>query len=357
MLLSCLPAGAEKWKLQFFHDQEKSVLNLVDLQFPSPTRGIAIGIIREGSKEKPVAVITSDGGTNWQTTDLQEEPVSLFFLNESLGWLVTAKGGLWQTTEAGKNWRKLGRMPAQVIRVYFTTERDGWAAGTKKKVLETHDGGLHWTPLAAAAEPPGNADQSVYSWIVFAPPNIGLITGWNMPPRRDMERPEWMEPETATTRRSLPHLSYSLTTSDGGKTWQAGSASLFGEVSRVRLAAGGKGLGLMEYANGFRYPSEAYRIDCQAGKSETLYRDRRFHITDVWITPEGTAYLAGSLVAGQMRSIIPGKVQVLQSRDWSSWTEMEVDYRAVANRVTLAGVGDDNLWLATDGGMILKLLK
>jgi hypothetical protein len=32
-----------------------------------------------------------------------------------------------------------------------------------------------------------------------------------------------------------------------------------------------------------------------------------------------------------------------------------VDYRAVANRVTLAVVDAKNMWLATDSGMILKL--
>jgi photosystem II stability/assembly factor-like uncharacterized protein len=358
LMLVCLPAArAEKWKMQFFYDKDKSVLNIVDLQFPSAARGVAVGMIREGSHDKPVAVITSDGGANWQTIDLQEDPVSLFFMNESLGWMVGAKNGLWQTTEAGKNWRKVTRMPAQVIRVYFSTERDGWAVGGKKKVLETHDGGLHWTPVAAAAEPPGTPDQSIYTWIAFGPSNLGLITGWNLPQRRELERPEWMEPESATGRRTLPHLSYSLSTNDGGKTWKAGSASLFGEISRVRLGAGGKGLGLIEYANGFRYPSEAYRIDWQAGKSDTLYRDRRFHITDIWLTPDGTAYLAGSLAAGQMRGIVPGKVHVLKSNDWSTWNEMELDYRAVANRVTLAAYGDDNLWLATDTGMILKLTK
>src|SRR6266498_5944565 len=126
LLAACVQAAsAEKWKIQFFHDKDKSVLNIVDLQFPSAARGMAIGSVHEGNREKPVAVVTSDGGTNWLTIDLREEPVSLFFLSESLGWMVTAKGGLWQTTEAGKNWRKLTRMPAQVIRVYFTTERDG----------------------------------------------------------------------------------------------------------------------------------------------------------------------------------------------------------------------------------------
>jgi hypothetical protein len=38
-----------------------------------------------------------------------------------------------------------------------------------------------------------------------------------------------------------------------------------------------------------------------------------------------------------------------------NWSEMEVDYRAVARRVILSGSGEQNLWLATDNGMILKL--
>jgi hypothetical protein len=356
LMALCLPAAAaEKWKIAFFHDENKSVLSIVDLQFPSAARGVAAGILREGNREKPVAVITSDGGANFQMLPLTEVPVSLFFLNETLGWMVTGKGNLWQTTEAGKNWSKLPRPPAQIVRVYFTTEKDGWAVGFKKKVLETHDGGLHWTAVSAAAEPPGDPDRSIYSWIAFMPPNLGLITGWNMPRQTFTERPDWMEPEEAASRRPLPHLSYSLSTNDGGKTWKADSASLFGEVSRVRLGTGGKGLGLMEYPNGFRFPSEVYRLDWKAGTSDTVYRDRRFHITDLWLTPDGNAYLAGCLLSGQMRNIIPGKVQVLRSRDWTSWSPIEVDYRAVANRVTLAGVGNDSLWLATDTGMILKL--
>ena len=34
---------------------------------------------------------------------------------------------------------------------------------------------------------------------------------------------------------------------------------------------------------------------------------------------------------------------------------MAVDYRAVARRVILSGADEQNLWLATDNGMILKL--
>jgi hypothetical protein len=345
--------SAPKWRMQYFYDQDKSTLNIVDLQFPSATRGLAVGDIIEGSHHKAVAVVTSDSGAHWQLVNLEEPPVSLFFLNESLGWMVTTKG-LWETTEAGKNWRKLPKVPGQIFRVYFTDEKNGFAAGTKKKVLQTHDGGHTWTPVAAAAEPPGNPDYSGYSWIAFATPKTGIITGWNMPPRREAHLPDWLDPEAALNRRDVPHLSYSLETRDGGATWKSASVSLFGQVTRVRLTAQGLGIGLIEYAPSFRYPAEAYKIDLRSGKSQTLYRDRKFDISDIWMTQNGVAYLAGTQVLGQMRDVAPGKVQVVYSTDLSVWNEMAVDYRAVANRVVLAVVVEKNMWMATDGGMILK---
>jgi hypothetical protein len=346
---------ARKWRMQYFYDEEKSTLSIVDLQFPSATRGVAVGAIVEGNHQKAVAVVTSDGGAHWQLVHLDEPALSLFFLNESLGWLVTTKG-LWQTTEAGKNWRKLPKLPGQILRVHFIDDKTGFAVGVKKKVFQTHDGAQSWSPVPEAAEPPGNADYSVYSWIAFASPTRGIITGWNVPPRRDAEFPDWLDPEAAVNRRDVPHLSYSLQTVDGGKTWKADSASLFGQVTRVRFGAAslGFGLGLVEYATSFRYPAEAYRFDFRTGKSQTIYRDRKFAISDLWLGADGTAYLAGTQVIGQIRNVVPSKVQVLRSNDFSVWTEMAVDYRAVAHRAMLAIADEKNLWMATDSGMILK---
>ena len=344
--------------MQYFYDKAKAELHIVDMAFPSPARGVAVGVIEEnGGHRKSVAVVTSDGGANWQLVDLPEQPVSLFFLKEELGWMVTTKGGLWETTETGKNWRKLPKPASEILRVAFTTENDGWAVGGKKKVLETHDGGKRWTPVAAAAEPPGNADHSAYTWIAFANPEAGIITGWNIPPQNTFQRlPDWVDPEEALSRRDLPHLSYSLVTKDAGKTWKSESASLFGQIQRVRLNSKGSGLGLIVYSQGFRYPSEVYRIDWRTGKNETLYRDRQFFVSDVWMGDDGVAYLAGSRVSGQMRNIVPGKVQVLRSSNLVSWQAMPVDYRAVANQVVFASAGS-GIWLATDNGMILKLEK
>lgn len=344
----------QKWRVQYFYDKDKSVLNIADLQFPSATRGVAVGTIVEGRSQKPVAVVTSDGGAHWQTVNLEDQPASLYFLNEGLGWMVTSKG-LWQTTETGRNWRKLPKLPGPIFRVYFVDEKHGFAAGAKKKVYETRDGGQTWTTVGAAAEPPGNPDYSAYTWIAFANPTTGIVTGWNMPPRRDQRLPDWMDPEAALNRRDYPHLSYSMETRDGGQTWKTSSASLFGQVTRLRFGPHGSALGLLEYGPSFRYPAEVYRVDSRTGRNQTLYRDRKFAISDVWLTADGAAYLAGTQVVGQVRNVAPGKVQVLRSSDFSVWTEMAVDYKAIANRVILAVVDDKNMWLATDNGMILKL--
>jgi len=48
-------------------------------------------------------------------------------------------------------------------------------------------------------------------------------------------------------------------------------------------------------------------------------------------------------------------VKIIRTNDVDHWSEMPVDYRAVARRVTLATAGADNIWAATDTGMILKL--
>src|SRR5207244_78927 len=137
--------------------------------------GIAVGNILEGKGRKAVSVVTQDAGATWQVVPIEENPVSVFFLNDSLGWMVTEKG-LWRTDEGGKDWRKLPHLPAQPIRVFFVDENNGWAACMKKTVLATHDGGRKWEPVAAAAEPAGLPERSAYTWISFANANNGIIT-------------------------------------------------------------------------------------------------------------------------------------------------------------------------------------
>ena len=349
-------AQAPKWQMQYFYDEAKSELLLQDLQTPSVRRGVAIGNIQEAKGgHKPVAVVTSDGGAHWEVVKLEEVPVSLFFLNDSLGWMVTEKG-LWKTDESGKEWKKLPKLPANPLRVYFANENDGWAACNKKTVLATHDGGRKWEPIKAASDPPGAPDRSAYSWVAFANRNYGIIFGFNQPAMRwGAKFPAWMDPEDALTRRETPHLLYTMVTHDAGQTWRSGSTSLFGQVTRARFSANGPGLGLIEYGDSATYPSEVYKLDWTTGKNQTIFRDKRYAITDVWLTKDGTSYLAGVELAGQVRSIVPGNIKVFKSSDMTNWSEMAVDYRAVGRRATLSAADEQNIWLATDSGMILKL--
>ncbi len=349
------PLAAQRWESKYVYDEDKSGLVFTDLAFPSAKRGVAVGFITDGKHDEPVSLVTSDSGEHWQRLPLPEMPVSLFFLNENLGWLVTTKG-LWQTTEAGKHWVKLPKPPAEILRVSFLDENNGWAVGSRKSILETHDGARHWKPVAAAAEPPGDPRYSAYTWIAFANPETGLITGWNIPERRwDDEVPDWMDPQSAMLRSDLPHLNYTVRTRDGGKTWTSGSASLFGEMERVRFLPDGRGLGLTVYSQGFHYPSEVYRINWRTGRNVSIYKAPEFAVSDVWLSPKGTAYLAGTSVQGKLRDVVPGKVRVLASTDYVEWKEIAVDYRAEAHRAILAAVDEDNMWIATDMGMILKL--
>jgi photosystem II stability/assembly factor-like uncharacterized protein len=349
---------AQEWKSQYLYDEAKSSLTITDLQFPSAKRGVAVGFVLKGSHRQPAALVTSDGGAHWELTQPEELPVSLFFLNESLGWMV-GENNLWKTTEAGRNWTKVGRFPkGPILQVHFVDADNGWAVGYKKTVLETHDGGLKWNPVATAAAPPGEPAYSAYTWVSFANAKFGLIIGYNLPPRRwGPVFPDWLDPQGAANYRDVPHLNYSLDTKDGGKTWRSSSASLFGNTTKVRFLPDGTGIGLIEYSQYYtRAASEVYQIDWHTGKSESIYKDAKFGVTDVWRLPSGVVYMAGTLALGRMRNLVPGKVQVLTSHDYKTWLAIPVDYRATANRVTLAAPDDVNIWMATDTGMILKLV-
>jgi len=348
---------APHWQSQYLYDEDKSALNIVDLAFPSARRGVAVGFIAQGKSNEPISLVTADGGQRWQRVPIRKIPVSLFFLNDGLGWMVTEKGQLWQTNEAGRNWTELPKPPGEVLRVYFTDERNGWAVGTKKSVLETHDGGKHWSAVAAAAQPPGEAQYSAYTVITFANPQNGLIAGLNLPPQRwAQDLPDWVDPASAIDHHTLPHLIYTLSTRDGGKTWNPTSASVFGETARVRFLPNGQGLGLMLYPQDFQYPSEVYKVDWRTGRSSTIYKDPKFAVSDIWLDDNGTAYLAGVVSQARLRDVVPGKVEVLTSKDYLNWTEMPVDYRATGHRVVLASAGGET-WMATDAGMILKLVR
>ena len=344
-------AGEGRWKLRFFHDEDRSQFVIVDIAFCSARQGIAIGtVVRDRGKPKPMSVVTRDGGRTWTYRELKERPYSVFFVNETHGWMVT-EGGIWASDEGGLSWRKISS-PDNVQRVFFVDETRGWAVGTHKAVLSTDDGGKAWTAVPAAAKPNTTPEHTIYNWVDFINPRVGIITGHSGRPA-----PSELDIEKLEQRPERPSLTIFLETRDGGQTWAPQTTSIFGRVTRVRMQRHStRALGLIEFENAFRWPSEVLSIDLGSGSSKRVLAERNLATTDLAITADGIAYAFGYEPGGAIaRSPIPGRVRVLESRDLEKWTDMDVDYRAVANRVLGAVSDTGHVWIACDSGMLLEL--
>src|SRR3954463_10107066 len=140
LLLFSPLASAAEWGVAYFFDKPREVLQFADIAFPSALRGIAVGTIEDPLGEhtpKHVSVVTADGGKTWTQVKLNDSPYSLFFLDDSTGWMVT-ESGIWRTDESGRSWKRLSKHSAgSLLRVWFLDPNHGFACGREKTVLET----------------------------------------------------------------------------------------------------------------------------------------------------------------------------------------------------------------------------
>jgi hypothetical protein len=356
LLLLCLagPAWSQRWALQYFYDRDDFRLQIADFRMMSAQRGLAVGTLRpvRDGRPQPVAMVTRDGGQSWTEVKLRETPVSLFFLNETTGWLVT-DNGLWRTDESGFSWRKLKRAEGW-RRVHFFDEQRGFAIGYPKLVTETRDGGQTWKELALTKEIAAKPENTIFTSIAFAGPR-GIISGVSVPPRRmrDSQRlPAWMEPEEYEKERQWPTLLITLESNDRGQSWKSQTAPAFGAPWRLRLS-GDMGLGLFRFENSFAYPSEVYLLSLKTGKSTRLFRasDRKVTDLDLFL---GAPLLAAVEPPGKLHQLpLPGKLKMLRYEGEGKWREDPVDYRASGQEAILSVAGRE-AWVALDSGMILK---
>jgi Photosynthesis system II assembly factor YCF48 len=350
-LLSCSVWAADRWEMQYFHDVDQEQLRLDAIAFCSPTRGIASGALLRSRSDKPAAVVTSNGGKTWTLTEAEERAHAIFFLDETSGWMVT-ESGIWFTDECGRNWRRIHKQRG-LTDVRFISRDRGWAIGAEMTFLETSDGGKTWSRVKAVEKLSENPDRVVFDTIDFMNPKMGLVLG-RLRKARDPRLPLWLDPHPET-RREQPQLAYTVETRNGGATWVTNKVSIFGRISRTKLRPDGSGLILIEFDEYFEFPSELYHQDVLAGGKGRVLRQKDLALTDILAGP--VAFAAGFKPPGRMfRSPVPGKVRILRSKDLFTWTEDEVDYRAVATRVRLAE-SDGQVWAATDTGMILKLTR
>ncbi len=347
--------NGRRWAIQFSYKKLDSLLELRDLACPSAQRCIAAGVVFEkNGHDQGVVVLTTDGGQQWSVVEVKERPVSLFFLNDSVGWMVTDRG-VWATSESGRSWTRL-ETPKGALRVHFLDSSHGYAIGFPKLVYETTDGGKKWSKLAAADQPPTEAQETVYDCIAFSGEH-GVIVG-NLIQRDATGRPIWLDPDVARYRREHQTKVAILETFDGGKNWVASTLPIVGTLSKMTFTGDGSAIMLVQYMNYFSLPSSVYKTRLKQSVAQTLFEERDRAVTDVAVLPDGSAILASIEPPGSSNQVpIPGKLKMFESSNLNVWREVDVDYRAVAQRAMLAAVDASHIWVATDTGMILSLAE
>jgi len=348
-LLSLSLEGQERWKIQFFYDKQDSSLDIQDIQCPSAERCIAAGVIvLKDGRQKGAVVSTSDGGLHWSMADVKENPLSLFFLNASLGWMVTERG-IWTSDAGGSTWKKMEGLKG-IVRVYFLDPSHGYAIGSPGAIYETADGGKKWTKLAAANVPSVDPQHTLYECITFRGQH-GIVIGEASP--EDGEP----FPNPLSIRPGQKSTIVVLETFDGGKSWSSRVAAFLGAITRVIFAKEGFPVFLAEYPPYYSSTSSVIQGPIGSSDQKTIFSEKSRAVTDLALLPDGGALLATIEPPGNSNQIpIPGKLRMLESRDLKTWQEMDVDYRAVAQRAVIAAVDARHKWVATDTGMILGLV-
>lgn len=350
-----MACAAEHWQMQFFHDKNESSLDLRDLQCPSARKCIAAGVLQEDKGgSKGTVVVTSDQGAHWAYVDVKEMPVSLFFLNDSVGWMVTTNG-IWQTQESGRTWKKLKGLKG-VERVWFSSETHGWAVGFPKAIYETIDGGKDWVKVSAALKAPSPLDETNYTCISFSGTQTGLIAG-NWAPGLHGGIPAWMDPASDRRRFTQRSTTILLLTIDEGRSWEFINGSSEGYPTHLSLLGPDAAYALFEFPAS-DIPSGLFKMNLKTHVGAPVFREKSRVARDFTVLPDGEVLLAAVELPGKSSQVpIPGKLKMLRSRGAETWLEIPADYRAVATRPILAAADGSHVWVATDTGMILKLVQ
>jgi photosystem II stability/assembly factor-like uncharacterized protein len=150
--------GGKTWNKQ----TSNTTQSLMRVFFTDGTKGFAVG--GDGT-----IIRTENSGGSWEIIDLDwsslisEELMELgvisinlydvFFLNDTLGWIVGDAGTVVGTVDGGKQWNvvHMGPFPP-LFSVCFRNEKQGLAVGSHGYSLKTEDGGASWERFKIGTE-------------------------------------------------------------------------------------------------------------------------------------------------------------------------------------------------------------
>jgi hypothetical protein len=350
------PYQGMRWQIRFQFDELGKRCQLQDFAMPTPQFGLATILIEEvdSGSLKSRLLVSRDGGKTWLQQKCDKNPEGVFVLDATNGWYV-ASGRLFATRDGGQKWEKLALPHNALTQIWFATPQDGIAFGVGKAFYRTADGGRSWNGVPESESLNLQSPQTYLRSMAMLPSGAGMLVGDSTAAPPEAALPDWMTPDRAMKRKSLPGTIVLFTTHDGGKSWRGQLSSGFGSVRRVRMGPS-RGAVVFQYSESFGWPSELIVVDLRTGQNRTVLRRKDLVIHDALPFSDGSMLAVATQPSGRLRnSPVPGKLRVFWSPDTVEWLEMKVDYKAVGNSATFATCSDGSLWIATDEGAIVQL--
>ena len=149
-----------------------------------------------------------------------------------------------------------------------------------------------------------------------------------------------------------------METLDGGKKWSSGVIPIEGELAQLRLSNKNAVVSIILYSDP-KYPvgSAVFETPLGSPDGHVIFAERDRSATDIALLNNGSAVVVTVEPPGNSTQVpIPGKLKILESANLKVWKEMDVDYRAVAQRAIIAAPDPQHMWVATDTGAILGLV-
>jgi hypothetical protein len=130
--------------------------------------------------------------------------------------------------------------------------------------------------------------------------------------------------------------------------------SVFGAVRELHLA-GTRGVAIVAYGSAFLWPSEVISFELNGKEMAPIFRRKNMDVMDAAVLKEGGILLAAIEPPGRLHSApVAGKLRMVWSPNGKVWVNLKVHYSAMGRAAKLARVDDDNIWVATSDGQILK---
>ncbi len=125
--------GGQTWSQQTLPDNS---YDFKEIDFVDLLNGWAVG-------KQGLLVHTTDGGLNWSVETIAGANglLSLFFINETTGWLSDESGMVYRTID-GITWTELATETTEALQsIFFIDQNIGWIVGGKGTIIYTTSGG------------------------------------------------------------------------------------------------------------------------------------------------------------------------------------------------------------------------